>query len=82
MYVDDMQSIVKKIFLAQMILLFLYKTGVSVNVGCKGTDIQKHSKVKYLGAALHQSLSGESNCYWKGQCKVNAHAHKTYLSHI
>lgn len=36
------------------------KTGSSLHVSCKGTDIQSTSNVKYLGATLDQSLSGEA----------------------
>jgi len=36
------------------------KSGASVNVSCNGTHIQSTSSVKYLGATLDQSLSGDS----------------------
>ena len=36
------------------------KSGASVNVSCNGTHIQSTSTVKYLGATLDQSLSGDS----------------------
>ena len=36
------------------------KSESNLNISCRGTDIQPKERVKYLGATLEQSLSGES----------------------